>query len=151
MPTEKIVSAVFLENGPPWLVLELESASTVLAIDADKISGQAIVSTGGRGVSCLGVLGAHTNQNNESRGNQADFEVRLFASEAGIVEDPITGSLNAAIAMWLDSEARLAEKTLVSQGTALGRKGRLFIRRLGPSDIQIGGHSHIQIRGEVDI
>ena len=149
LPAEKIVSAVFLENGPPWLVLELESASAVLGIDADKISGQAVVSTGGRGVSCLGVLGAHTN--NESRGDQADFEVRLFASEAGIVEDPITGSLNAAIAMWLDSEARLAEKTLVSQGTALGREGRLFIRRLGPSDIQIGGHSHIQIRGDVEI
>jgi len=151
VPVEKVVSAVFLDNGPPWLVLELDSAATVLGIDANKIDGEAVVSTGGRGVGYLGVLGAYADGTNNSKDQQADFEVRLFASEAGIVEDPITGSLNAAIAMWLDSEARLAEQTLVSQGTALGRSGLLFVRRLGPSDIRIGGHSHILIRGDVDI
>ena len=151
VPSEKVFSAVMLDNGPQWLVLELDSAATVLGIDANKISGEAVVSAGGRGVSCLGVLGAYAHGTNNSSNQHVDFEVRLFASEAGIVEDPITGSLNAAIAMWLDSESRLAEKTLVSQGTALGRSGRLLIRRLGSADIQIGGQSHILIRGEVDI
>jgi len=151
VPSDKVLSAVHLENGPPWLLLELDSAATVLEIDARKISGDAVVATGGRGIGSLGVLGAHAKETHSKGTSQADFEVRMFASEAGIVEDPITGSLNAAIAMWLDSENRLPERTLVSQGTAIGRNGRLFIRRRGPSDIQIGGQSHILIRGDVDI
>ena len=66
------------------------------------------------------------------------------------VEDPITGSLNAALAFWLRAQGRLDEPIVVSQGTALGRHGRVFIRPTGDS-ILIGGDTHILIEGTVSL
>jgi PhzF family phenazine biosynthesis protein len=68
-------------------------------------------------------------------------------------EDPITGSLNAAIARWMWSDGRLDRDLVIGQGTCIGRKGRVFVRR-DASDVDrvlIGGHSIIVIDGTVRI
>ena len=72
----------------------------------------------------------------------------MLAPSNGMSEDPITGSLNAAIAHWMRAENRLPGAVTVAQGTTIHRHGRVSIR---PSDddtgIWIGGETHIVIEG----
>ena len=65
-------------------------------------------------------------------------------------EDPITGSLNSAIAHWLKSKNRLGKAITVAQGTVIGRKGRVSIRP-DSDHVQIGGQTHIIIEGVVNL
>jgi predicted PhzF superfamily epimerase YddE/YHI9 len=60
----------------------------------------------------------------------------------------VTGSLNAAIAQWLIGDGLAPDSYVASQGTALGRAGRVFVDRKGP-DIWIGGHSITVVDGSV--
>ncbi len=85
-------------------------------------------------------------------GGECAFEVRNIAPSSGMIEDPITGSLNAAIARWMQAEGRLDPGGfVVGQGTRLGREGRVFIRPAsdGSDRVLIGGHSNIVIEGTV--
>ena len=62
-------------------------------------------------------------------------------------EDPITGSLNAAIARWMYESGRWRDPVIVAQGTCIGREGRLFIRRDDAGTVWIGGQTSILIEG----
>jgi predicted PhzF superfamily epimerase YddE/YHI9 len=62
-------------------------------------------------------------------------------------EDPITGSLNAAIAKWLLSINRLTENIIVSQGTSIQREGRVTIRPDKNGTVWIGGDVHMIVEG----
>ena len=65
-------------------------------------------------------------------------------------EDPITGSLNAALAHWLYADGRLTSDITVAQGTMINRHGRVSIRPDVDTDkILIGGDTHIIIDGHV--
>ena len=50
---------------------------------------------------------------------------------ASTAEDPVTGSLNASLAEWLLRTARVQAPYVASQGTALGRAGRVRISQDG--------------------
>ncbi|MEM9786303.1 MAG: PhzF family phenazine biosynthesis protein [Pseudomonadota bacterium] len=134
-PTQVIRSAQ-LDNGPCWQVLELQSAADVLAIESGRVNWPDFVA--------LGVTGAYP------QGHAADFEVRNLAPSSGMSEDPITGSLNAAIAQWMLAEGRLKGDLIMSQGTQIGRQGRVFISR-EDDRIKVGGHVRIVIEGVVDL
>ena len=69
---------------------------------------------------------------------------------AGVPEDPVTGSLNAGLAVWLISAGLAKPNYVASQGTALKRKGRVFIDGVG-NDIWVGGHTAICIERTVSI
>ena len=83
-------------------------------------------------------------------------EVRAFAPGAGVVEDPVTGSLNAGIAQWLVG-SRLNPSYVASQGTVLGRRGRIHVTvegGTGPSGesggvVWVGGDTRTVITGTV--
>ena len=82
-----ILRSARLVNGPVWDLLELRDASAVLRADPTGASfGEE---------RAIGLIGAHP------QGAEADVEVRMIDIWHGIKEDPITGSLNAAIACWL--------------------------------------------------
>ena len=81
-------------------------------------------------------------------GLDAQFEVRAFAMGAAIKEDPVTGSLNAGLAKWLIGSGRAPNSYVVSQGTALGRAGRVHVDRIG-NDIWIGGDTKTSVKGVV--
>jgi predicted PhzF superfamily epimerase YddE/YHI9 len=70
-------------------------------------------------------------------GSDVNFEVRAFISPRS-TEDPVTGSLNASIAQWLIGKGLAPNRYIASQGTALGRAGRVHVQREG-DDIWIGG------------
>jgi predicted PhzF superfamily epimerase YddE/YHI9 len=83
-------------------------------------------------------------------GGDTDYEVRAFVGSLGVPEDPVTGSLNAGLALWLIGSGLAAPHYVVSQGTVLQRKGRVFIDQVD-EDIWVGGDVALCIEGQVDI
>ncbi|HVG47608.1 MAG TPA: PhzF family phenazine biosynthesis protein, partial [Rubellimicrobium sp.] len=83
-------------------------------------------------------------------GTEAQFEVRAFAPGDGVPEDPVTGSLNAAIGQWLIGSGRAPDRYVASQGTVLGRRGRVHVERIG-SDIWVGGTTATFLEGTLTI
>jgi PhzF family phenazine biosynthesis protein len=92
----------------------------------------------------MGVVGP------QPKGEGTDFEVRAFVPSLGIPEDPVTGSLNASIAQWLMEAGLAGDRYVVSQGTAIQRKGRVFLDR-ADGEIWVGGDVVICIHGTVTI
>ena len=85
----------------------------------------------------LGVVGPHP------AGSPEAFEVRAFFPKGGAaVEDPVTGSLNASLAQWLLAPAARTAPYVASQGTALGRAGRVHISRDADGAVWVGGGTH---------
>jgi predicted PhzF superfamily epimerase YddE/YHI9 len=75
--------------------------------------------------------------------------VRAFAASLGVDEDPVTGSLNAALAQWLTGNASLPRHYQAFQGQALGREGLIDLR-LDPSErLWVGGCSKLVIQGHM--
>ena len=129
-----IVDASWADNGPGWVAVLLPSAAEVLAVkpavsDLD-----------------LGLVGPYPP------GSPQAFEVRAFFPKDGaITEDPVTGSLNAALAPWLLRTGRATAPYVVSQGTALGRAGRVHISRDADGAIWVAGGTVTCIRGQVEL
>ncbi|KWS25891.1 PhzF family phenazine biosynthesis isomerase [Pseudomonas syringae] len=76
-----------------------------------------------------------------------DNGVRAFISNRS-AEDPVTGSLNASLAQWLIPAGLMPKRYTVSQGTALGRHGRIQVEHIGER-IWIGGEVQKCITGRV--
>ena len=129
-----VVASQWLDNGPRWLGLLLRDAAAVLALAPDHAALRRLAK--------VGVVGACPN------GSECAFEVRAFASMAGIDEDPVTGSLNAGVAEWLIGSGRAPERYVAAQGARLGRAGRVHVSR-EDGRFWIGGSSVSCIRGEV--
>ncbi|RIY00018.1 PhzF family phenazine biosynthesis protein [Aureimonas flava] len=129
----EVVRAARLDNGPTWDAIELRSAEAVLAADPRGASFPA--------ERRIGLIGAHRE------GGDADREVRMLNIWHGVKEDPITGSLNAALARWMESEGRLPAAYVAAQGTAIGRLGRVHVRAAGDGRVLIGGAVTILIEG----
>ena len=133
LPVSAIVDASWLVNGPEWIGVLLESAAQVLALEPDPAA---------MGDLKVGVIGPH------GPGAGADFEVRTFLPGDAMAEDPVTGSFNAGAAQWLIGSGRAPEEYVASQGTVLGRSGRIHVSAEG-GDIWVGGDSTTCIRGTV--
>jgi PhzF family phenazine biosynthesis protein len=130
-----VVDHQWCDNGPGWMAVLLESADQVLRIHPDPhiLAGLDV-----------GVIGPHES-------GDVDYEVRaFFPGNSGLTEDPVTGSLNAALAQWLIGSGTAPESYLAAQGTAMGRAGRVHVMAEG-EDIWIGGRCVTVIAGEVRI
>ncbi|MGR3660566.1 MAG: PhzF family phenazine biosynthesis protein [Paracoccaceae bacterium] len=136
---DKLRRTALLDNGPVWQLLEVNSAEDVLAVDAAKIKWPEFV-----GVS---LFGAYPD------GSACAFETRHIFRASGITEDPITGSLSAAIARWLLDQGRLTKDIVISQGSKIGREGRVYISldRANPDRVYIGGEIQMLIEGTVEL
>ena len=137
-----ILHHAWCNNGPRWRGVMLRSAEQVLALkpDAAILAGLDVGVVGPRGK--IGVVG-HSDDDNIT------FEVRaFFPGNNGLAEDPVTGSLNAAIAQWLIAAGLAPSRYVASQGTCLGRAGRVYIQQDGDT-IWVGGHSVTCVAGEV--
>ncbi len=132
---QSIRDARLLDNGPKWLSLLLPSAAGVLALEPDHSALARLA--------MVGVVGPYP----PGGGEGCDFEVRAFAAPVGIREDPVTGSLNAALAEWLVPSGLAPSRYLVSQGRRLGRSGRVSIERTSDGRILVGGASVTCIEG----
>ncbi|MHC6591791.1 PhzF family phenazine biosynthesis protein [Arthrobacter sp. C152] len=128
-----IVDSSWLVNGPEWIGVLLESAEQVLSLQPDVAA---------LGDLKVGVIAPHGPD------GEADFEVRTFLPGDALVEDPVTGSFNAGAAQWLIGSGRAPERYVASQGSVLGRSGRIQVESAG-GDIWVGGHSTTCIQGSV--
>ena len=137
IPADAIVNTAELCNGPTWQFFELKSVANVLAADSSKVRWPTF--------KAIGLFAPH------AAGNECDYEVRMLAPSSGMSEDPITGSLNAAIAKWMLASGRLQKPYLVAQGTSIGRLGRVTVRASIDGAAWIGGQVHIVIEGHVNI
>ena len=126
-----LLALEWVDNGPGWLAALLPSAEAVLALEPDFAAMRALK---------LGVVGPYP------AGAECAFEVRAFVPALGVPEDPVTGSLNAGLAQWLIASGRAPARYVASQGTRLGRAGRVHVERAG-EDCWIGGDSVTCIRG----
>jgi len=131
---DQVRASQWLNNGPKWLGLLLDSADTVLAIEPDHAALKPLAK--------VGVVAPH------APGSECQFEVRAFAASVGIPEDPVTGSLNAGLAQWLIGAGLAPARYLAAQGQRLGRAGRISIEQDGHT-LWVGGHSVSCIRGEL--
>lgn len=133
-----ILDAQWIDNGPGWLGLQLRSRADVLALRPDPAAALNIK---------FGVVGSWDPAVD---GDDAQFEVRAFTVPFGLGEDPVTGSLNAGLAQWLIGSGRAPHRYVASQGTALGRTGRVHVEKAG-NDIWIGGATVTRIDGTLTV
>ena len=61
----------------------------------------------------------------------------------------MTGSLNAGLAGWLIRTGRASAPYVASQGTVLGRSGRVHVDQDGDGTIWVGGATTTCVVGEV--
>jgi PhzF family phenazine biosynthesis protein len=131
---EDIQDAQWIDNGPGWMGVMLRSAEAVLAVDPVRAYERRIE---------IGVVGAH------APGGDADYEIRaLFSDPYGaIIEDPVTGSLNASVAQWLFASGARTTGYVAAQGTRLGREGRVYIDRDASGQVWVGGAARTLFSG----
>lgn len=132
--SHEVVDAAWIDNGPGWLGIRLASAEKILALKPARSWSRRID---------IGVIGPH------APGDDAAFEVRAFFSDhlGTIVEDPVTGSLNASLAQWLFATRVSDTDYIAAQGTCLGRKGRVHAGRDGTGQVWIGGQTRTHVEG----
>ena len=129
-----IVDASWADNGPGWVAVLLASAAAVLAVKPGIVDID------------LGLVGPYPP------GSPQAFEVRAFFPKDGATaEDPVTGSLNAALAPWLLGTGRAQAPYVVSQGTALGRAGRVHVSRGDAGTIWVAGGTITCVRGQAEL
>ncbi|HEY6775090.1 MAG TPA: PhzF family phenazine biosynthesis protein [Thermoleophilaceae bacterium] len=130
----EIVDAQWADNGPGWVAVLLADADAVLALRPRYVDLS------------LGLVGPYPE------GSPQAFEVRAFAPRDGsMMEDPVTGSLNASLAEWLLRTGRARAPYVASQGTTLGRSGRIHISHDPDGTIWVGGGTVTCIAGEVEL
>jgi PhzF family phenazine biosynthesis protein len=127
-----------VDNGPGWVGVLLESREAVLSLQPDlgRYSGDEHLD--------IGVVGPH------HEGAEIDFEVRAFFAndQRQLVEDPVTGSLNASLGQWLIGRGIAPSAYVAAQGTAMGREGRIHVSRDG-SQVWVGGSTVTLVTGEI--
>jgi PhzF family phenazine biosynthesis protein len=131
-----IAAHAWCDNGPHWRGVMLRSPQQMLSLRPDStiLAGMEI-----------GLVAPLPS-------GECAFEVRaFFPGHGGIAEDPVTGSLNAAMAQWLIGAGLAPAQYIASQGTAMGRAGRVHVEQDPQSagTIWIGGASVTCIEGRV--
>lgn len=127
----QVLDAVHACNGPGWRLLRLATAQEVLA--AEPVARAPVP----------------TDVALFAPGGEADFEVRAFFTDPSgrLVEDPVTGSLNAALAQYVFAEGLVAgESYVAAQGCKAGANGRVYVDR-SADGIWIGGEVRSVARG----
>jgi PhzF family phenazine biosynthesis protein len=134
LPAGVVREHQWVDNGPGWAAVLLDSAERVLALQPDWPA---------LGDLKLGVVGPHT------AGGEAAFELRALIG-GGMYEDPVTGSLNASVAQWLMRTGVAGPSYVAAQGAALRRAGRVHVHREG-DDIWVGGDVVRCVQGELSL
>jgi PhzF family phenazine biosynthesis protein len=124
--TGDVVAAEWIDNGPGWLGLQLRDAAAVIAVEPARSRSARID---------IGLVGLHP------AGAPFAYEVRAIFSDpyGGLIEDPVTGSLNASVAGWMLRLGHVTAPYTATQGTRLGRSGRIRIEHEPGGPIWVGG------------
>jgi PhzF family phenazine biosynthesis protein len=134
----QILDSQWVDNGPGWVAVLLESAQAVLAVEPERSHADRHE---------IGIVGPHP------AGSPWAFELRALFSDhhRSLIEDPVTGSLNASTAQWLLASGRARAPYVVSQGTRVGRAGRIYIDQDPAGRVWVGGRATTLFSGTCDI
>lgn len=135
---DRVEAANWVDNGPGWIGLMLRDRAELLALRPD--------------LRALGDwrAGLVAPWDCARDGDAAQFEVRAFIGGETGFEDSVTGSLNAGLAKWLIGAGLAPASYVASQGTVLGRMGRVRVAR-DEDGLWIGGETVTRIRGQVTL
>lgn len=131
IPEGDIRAGRWIDNGPGWCAVLLESPERILSLTPDFAA---------LGDLELGVAALYPP------GGASQLEVRAFCPSLSVPEDPVTGSLNAGLALWLIGEGILPPRYVASQGAAVGRAGRVSVSAEADGT-WIGGRAAIVLEG----
>ncbi len=127
------VDIAWADNGPGWVAVLLASAEAVLAVRPGAVDMD------------IGVAGPYP------AGSPEAIEVRAFSPQITSGEGPVTGSLNASLGQWLLGTGRVTAPYVASQGTALGRRGRVHVSRDADGQVWVGGGTVTCVTGTVEL
>jgi PhzF family phenazine biosynthesis protein len=129
-----IVAARWIDNGPGWLGIQLQTAEAVIAVEPARSHKSRMD---------IGLVGLHP------QGHPHAYEVRAIFSDpyGALIEDPVTGSLNASVAQWMIGEGLVGSTYTATQGTRLGRFGRITIDSVSDGPIWVGGGTQTLFSG----
>jgi PhzF family phenazine biosynthesis protein len=125
--------------GPRWLTGPMADAKAVLSLRPDfSALGKAYCSVGATGVNVFG-----------EDGSKREIEVRSFAPNDGINEDPVCGSGNAAVAVYRRDVLGLSSSVPVRarQGRCVQRDGHVE-HRYEADGVWLGGDSVVVTQGQ---
>lgn len=131
-----VVANQVVDNGPGWVCVQLVSAEKVLSVNPRFKDGCTWM---------LGLVGACPP------GSATSFELRAFAPNVGVYEDPVTGSLNASVAQWLYRTGVVSGTYLASQGSRVGRSGVISLSLDENGEVWVGGNTTTLIAGDIDL
>jgi PhzF family phenazine biosynthesis protein len=132
---DQVRAMQWVDNGPGWIGVLLDSARSVLDLDIDRMLLKGLD---------VGVVGPHPVD------GPAEFEVRAFFTADDVFEDPVTGSLNASLGQWLIGAGIAPARYRARQGTAMGRAGLIDVARDGDR-IWVGGSCTTCISGVANL
>ena len=131
-----VVDMGWIDNGPGWIGVRLTSGAAVLDLEPDPALMAGLK---------VGVVGP------AAAGADHDVEVRAFYCPGPtVLEDPVTGSANAGLALWLVGSGVLPPRYVARQGTRVGADGRVHVERIG-GDTWIGGVVRTVVRGTISV
>jgi PhzF family phenazine biosynthesis protein len=119
-------------KGKTDIMLVYETESDILSFKPDF---EKVKLLGGRGLIVT------------AKGNSSDFVSRFFAPQAGINEDPVTGSAHTTLTPYWAKEL---DKTTMSAIQLSERKGHLTCTLLGDR-VEISGRAVTYLKGEIHI
>ena len=128
-----------VDVGPRWVVGEIRDAAALAALKPD-------MTALGNWADSLGVTGATVFARSDDAVSK--IHVRSFAPSHGIPEDPVCGSGNISVAVYLREHGlleKLGRAYVARQGMQMGRDGRVSVR-VGEA-IEIGGHAVTCVEG----
>jgi len=166
LQTNQVMDSQILNNGPEWWAFLLDDVETVRNLAPDHLALKQLgvkvgvaAKTGQENIASPLLISRSNLESKAFAGKSlrheatdkpdAQLEVRAFAAAIGIMEDPVTGSLNASLSQWLIGSGEMPTDYVASQGSALGREGRVHIQQDTQGQVWVGGDTVICIEGHV--
>ena len=129
----RVLDHQWVDNGPGWAVLQVESADVVRSIRPNFLHSRPLM---------VGVIGKSFD----------GWEIRAFAPKVGVAEDPVTGSLNASVAQWFARTGKAKGSYMVRQGGNVGRNGLVHINIDDATDtVWVGGATRTIVEGTIHV
>jgi trans-2,3-dihydro-3-hydroxyanthranilate isomerase len=133
-----------VSTGIFWKIAQVASLDAMMRVQPDMMALLKVQH--GMAIFCIG-----------AQSPEAAVHVRAFAPEAGVFEDPVTGSANGCIGAFIARHGLLPDvedaiEYVAEQGIELGQPGRVYVRATvarGDTRVEVGGHAVTVLRGEL--
>ncbi|MFW2382227.1 MAG: PhzF family phenazine biosynthesis protein [Acidimicrobiales bacterium] len=131
----EVANVEWIDNGPRWIGVELVDLArigslTPSPVDDDEVD-IAVFSIGS------GLEGV-------------DVELRCFFGP-DVREDPVTGSANASVAVYLQTHDKVRFPYVAAQGNYMGRNGRAYVSAESDGSLWVGGDVRTVVVGHIDV